>query len=48
MSSVELNIKDQPYLASLERLVSQPTVNIQTLVACYTVPSCKTVLPSRA
>ena len=41
-------IKDEPYLASLERLVSQPTVNIQGLVAGYTGPGGKTVLPSRA
>ena len=41
-------INDEPYLASLERLVSQPTVNIQGLVAGYTGPGGKTVLPGRA
>lgn len=36
------------YVPSLERLVSQPTVNIQGLVAGYTGPGGKTVLPGRA
>lgn len=37
-----------PWQQSLERLVSQPTVNIEGLVAGYTGPGGKTVLPSRA
>jgi acetylornithine deacetylase/succinyl-diaminopimelate desuccinylase-like protein len=37
-----------PWRESLERLVSQPTVNIEGLVAGYTGPGGKTVLPSRA
>ena len=41
-------IKDEPYLASLERFLSQPTVNIQGLVAGYTGPGGMTILPSRA
>lgn len=41
-------IDDNPYIASLERLYSQPTVNIQGLVAGYTGPGGKTILPSRA
>ena len=41
-------INNEPYLASLERLVSQPTVNIQGLTGGYTGPGGKTVLPSRA
>ena len=35
-------------LTSLERFYSQPTVNIQGLVAGYTGPGGKTVLPGRA
>ncbi|MCT2559426.1 M20/M25/M40 family metallo-hydrolase [Tsuneonella sp. YG55] len=41
-------IDDEPYVTSLERLVSQPTVNIQGLVSGYTGPGGKTVLPGRA
>jgi acetylornithine deacetylase/succinyl-diaminopimelate desuccinylase-like protein len=41
-------IDDAPWLESLERLTSQPTVNIQGLVAGYTGPGGKTVLPARA
>jgi acetylornithine deacetylase/succinyl-diaminopimelate desuccinylase-like protein len=41
-------IDDLPWLAANERLVSQPTVNIQGLVAGYTGPGGKTVLPHRA
>ena len=40
-------IDDLPWQASLERLVSQPTVNIEGLVAGYTGPGGKTVLPAR-
>ena len=41
-------INDEPYVTSLERFLSQPTVNIQGLVSGYTGPQGKTVLPSRA
>jgi acetylornithine deacetylase/succinyl-diaminopimelate desuccinylase-like protein len=39
---------DQAWRASLERFVSVPTVNIEGLVAGYTGPGGKTVLPHRA
>lgn len=39
---------DLPWRASLERFVSVPTVNIEGLVAGYTGPGGKTVLPHRA
>ena len=41
-------IDDEPYVISLERFYSQPTVNIQGLVAGYTGTGGKTVLPGRA
>jgi len=41
-------IDDLPFVEALERLVSQPTVNIEGLVAGYTGPGGKTVLPHRA
>jgi acetylornithine deacetylase/succinyl-diaminopimelate desuccinylase-like protein len=41
-------VRDLDYRASLERLVSRPTVNIEGLVAGYTGPGGKTVLPHRA
>jgi acetylornithine deacetylase/succinyl-diaminopimelate desuccinylase-like protein len=41
-------IDDLPWRESLERLTSQPTVNIEGLVAGYTGPGGKTILPSRA
>ncbi len=41
-------IKDVGFVESLERLVSQPTVNIQGLVGGYTGPGGKTILPHRA
>jgi acetylornithine deacetylase/succinyl-diaminopimelate desuccinylase-like protein len=41
-------IKDEDFLTSSYRLVSQPTVNIQGLVSGYTGPGGKTVLPGRA
>lgn len=41
-------INDEPWEQALERLASQPTVNIQGLVAGYTGPGGKTVLPGRA
>ncbi len=40
-------IDDLPWRESLERLTSQPTVNIEGLVAGYTGPGGKTILPSR-
>jgi len=40
-------IDDLPFEAALQRLVSQPTVNIEGLVAGYTGPGGKTVLPGR-
>ena len=41
-------IDDEPWEKSLQRLASQPTVNIEGLVAGYTGPGGKTVLPARA
>lgn len=41
-------IDDLPFVEALERLVSQPTVNIQGLVGGYTGPGGKTVLPHQA
>jgi acetylornithine deacetylase/succinyl-diaminopimelate desuccinylase-like protein len=41
-------IGDSSFLESLERLVSQPTVNIEGLVGGYTGPGGKTILPHRA
>ena len=41
-------IDDLPYQQAQERLVSQPTVNIEGLVGGYTGPGGKTVLPHRA
>ena len=41
-------IDDLPWTESLERLASQPTVNIEGLVAGHTGPGGKTVLPARA
>ena len=41
-------INDEDLQTSSERLVSQPTVNIQGLVSGYMGPGGKTVLPSRA
>lgn len=46
--SVKRWIDDLSWEKSLERLASQPTVNIEGLVAGYTGPGGKTVLPSRA
>lgn len=41
-------INDEPWAVALQRLASQPTVNIQGLVAGYMGPGGKTVLPGRA
>jgi acetylornithine deacetylase/succinyl-diaminopimelate desuccinylase-like protein len=40
--------KDEPYRESLFRLAGQPTINIEGLVAGYTGPGGKTVLPHKA
>jgi acetylornithine deacetylase/succinyl-diaminopimelate desuccinylase-like protein len=39
---------DATFIESLERLVSQPTVNIEGLVGGYTGPGGKTILPHKA
>ncbi len=41
-------IGDATFVESLERLVSQPTVNIEGLVGGYTGPGGKTILPRKA
>ena len=41
-------IDDLPWQAANERLISQPTINIEGLVGGYTGPGGKTVLPHRA
>jgi acetylornithine deacetylase/succinyl-diaminopimelate desuccinylase-like protein len=41
-------IDDLPFLAALERLESQPTVNIEGLYGGYTGPGGKTILPHKA
>lgn len=41
-------IDDLPFLAALERLTSQPTVNIEGIYGGYTGPGGKTVLPHKA
>jgi acetylornithine deacetylase/succinyl-diaminopimelate desuccinylase-like protein len=41
-------IDDLPFLEAEQRLVSQPTVNIEGLVGGYTGPGGKTILPHRA
>ncbi len=46
--SVERWAHDLPWRATLERLLFAPTVNIEGLVAGYTGPGGKTVLPHRA
>ena len=46
--STKVWIDDLPYEQALERLVSQPTVNIEGLVGGYTGPGGKTVLPHKA
>ena len=45
---VNRGIADEDWRTSLERLASQPTINIQGLVGGYTGPGGKTILPSRA
>ena len=46
--AVQRWIDDLPWTAANERLVSQPTVNIEGLVGGYTGPGGKTVLPHAA
>jgi len=46
--SVSHWIDDLPWAKANERLVSQPTVNIEGLVGGYTGPGGKTILPHRA
>ena len=41
-------VRDLSYEAALDRLASQPTVNIEGMYAGYTGPGGKTVLPSKA
>jgi acetylornithine deacetylase/succinyl-diaminopimelate desuccinylase-like protein len=41
-------IDDLPFDKAMERLASQPTINIEGLVAGYTGPGGKTILPGRA
>ncbi len=41
-------VRDLEYRDALERLASQPTVNIEGMFAGYTGPGGKTILPSRA
>jgi acetylornithine deacetylase/succinyl-diaminopimelate desuccinylase-like protein len=41
-------VRDLDYRSALERLASQPTVNIEGMIAGYTGPGGKTVLPSKA
>jgi acetylornithine deacetylase/succinyl-diaminopimelate desuccinylase-like protein len=48
MLSTDRWAHDLPFRAALERLVSVPTVNIEGLVAGYTGPGGKTMLPARA
>ena len=45
---VERWFRDESWHDSLVRLVSQPTINIEGLVAGYTGPGGKTILPHRA
>src|SRR6185503_19988069 len=48
MLSTDRWAHDLPWRASLERFLFTPTVNIEGLVAGYTGPGGKTVLPHRA
>jgi acetylornithine deacetylase/succinyl-diaminopimelate desuccinylase-like protein len=48
LSGAQKWIDDLPYLAALERYVSQPTVNIEGIYGGYTGPGGKTVLPYKA
>jgi acetylornithine deacetylase/succinyl-diaminopimelate desuccinylase-like protein len=48
MLSAERWAHDEPWRTSLERFLFTPTVNIEGLVAGYTGPGGKTILPHRA
>jgi acetylornithine deacetylase/succinyl-diaminopimelate desuccinylase-like protein len=48
LMGVQRWVRDLDYRAALERLASQPTVNIEGMIAGYTGPGGKTVLPSKA
>ena len=48
MMGVQHWVRDLGWKESLERLVSQPTVNIEGLVGGYTGPGGKTILPHKA
>jgi acetylornithine deacetylase/succinyl-diaminopimelate desuccinylase-like protein len=48
VSGAQRWIDDLPFLAALERLESQPTVNIEGIYGGYTGPGGKTVLPHKA
>jgi acetylornithine deacetylase/succinyl-diaminopimelate desuccinylase-like protein len=48
MLSADRWAHDLPWRATLERFISVPTVNIEGLVAGYTGPGGKTMLPTRA
>ncbi|HUR56894.1 MAG TPA: M20/M25/M40 family metallo-hydrolase [Opitutaceae bacterium] len=48
MLGVRRWIDDLPFPLALERLISQPTVNIEGLVGGYTGPGGKTILPYKA
>jgi len=48
MLSADRWAHDLPFRQAMERLVSAPTVNIEGLVAGYTGPGGKTMLPARA
>jgi acetylornithine deacetylase/succinyl-diaminopimelate desuccinylase-like protein len=48
LMGVDRWVDDVGWLESLERLASRPTVNIEGLVAGYTGPGGKTILPHRA
>jgi acetylornithine deacetylase/succinyl-diaminopimelate desuccinylase-like protein len=41
-------VNDEPWQQTLERLAAVPTINIEGIVAGYTGPGGKTILPSRA
>lgn len=47
-SGAQVWIDDLPFLEALERLVSQPTVNIEGIYGGYTGPGGKTILPHKA
>lgn len=47
-SGAQVWIDDLPFLEALERLVSQPTVNIEGIYGGYTGPGGKTILPYKA